>query len=178
MGINGLSRLRWLGVMAPEARNPAEAGPPFLTILLASCGTAAPVAPGARRPERSHWRCGAPKGHGEASPPSDHCRLGPVRRTSRAFVVGAAVRNAGREARRCHGGGPTRGDAVTDLPLIKAAKLWAKVSARTGATYLTGRWGGCGVLVSETLERAGEAEPSHFLFLGEAGEWPVSDQAI
>jgi hypothetical protein len=29
---------------------------------------------------------------------------------------------------------------VTDLPLIKAAKLWAKVSARTGATYLTGRW--------------------------------------
>ena len=71
-----------------------------------------------------------------------------------------------------------RGDAVTDLPLIKAAKLWAKVSARTGATYLTGRWGGCRVLVFENLERASEAEPSHFLFLGEAGEWPAPDQAV
>ena len=67
---------------------------------------------------------------------------------------------------------------MTDLPLIKAAKLWAKVSARTGATYLTGRWGGCWVLVFENLERASEAEPSHFLFLGEAGEWPVPDQAV
>ena len=66
---------------------------------------------------------------------------------------------------------------MTDLPLIKAAKLWAKVSARTGATYLTGRWGGCRVLVFENLERTSEAEPSHFLFLGEAGEWPAPDQA-
>jgi hypothetical protein len=66
---------------------------------------------------------------------------------------------------------------VTDLPLIKAAKLWAKVSARTGAVYLTGRWGGCRVLVFENLERTSEAEPSHFLFLGEAGEWPHPDQA-
>ena len=65
---------------------------------------------------------------------------------------------------------------MPDLPLIKAAKLWAKVSQRTGATYLTGRWGGCRVLVFENLERASEAEPSHFLFLGEAGEWPVPDQ--
>jgi hypothetical protein len=65
---------------------------------------------------------------------------------------------------------------VTDLPLIKAAKLWAKVSQRTGATYLTGRWGGCRVLVFENLERTSEAEPSHFLFLGEAGEWPVPDR--
>src|SRR4051794_27612827 len=70
-----------------------------------------------------------------------------------------------------------RDGAVSDLPLIKAAKLWAKVSARTGATYLTGRWGGCRVLVFENLERASEAEPSHFLFLGEAGEWPVPEQA-
>src|SRR4051794_7321271 len=70
-----------------------------------------------------------------------------------------------------------RGDAVTDLPLIRAAKLWAKVSARTGAVYLTGRWGGCRVLVFENLERASDAEPSHFLLLGEAGEWPHPDQA-
>ena len=62
---------------------------------------------------------------------------------------------------------------MTDVPLIKAAK----VSARTGTVYLTGRWGGCRVLVFENLERASEAEPSHFLFLGEAGEWPVPDQA-
>ena len=66
---------------------------------------------------------------------------------------------------------------MTDLPLIKAAKLWAKVSARTGAAYLTGRWGGCRVLVFENLERQSDAEPSHFLFLGEAGEWSVPDQA-
>ena len=66
---------------------------------------------------------------------------------------------------------------MTDVPLIKAAKLWARVSARTGATYLTGRWGGCRVLVFENLERKSEAEPSHFLFLGEAGEWPVPDRA-
>jgi len=66
---------------------------------------------------------------------------------------------------------------VPDVPLIKAAKLWAKVSQRTGATYLTGRWGGCRVLVFENLERTSEAEPSHFLLLGEAGEWPVPDQA-
>ena len=66
---------------------------------------------------------------------------------------------------------------MTDLPLIKAAKLWARVSARTGAAYLTGRWGGCRVLVFENLERTSEAEPSHFLFLGEAGEGPVPDHA-
>src|SRR5205085_11182705 len=72
---------------------------------------------------------------------------------------------------------PGAESAVVDLPLIKAAKLWAKVSARTGATYLTGRWGGCRVLVFENLERTSEAEPSHFLFLGEAGEWPVPDRA-
>ena len=65
---------------------------------------------------------------------------------------------------------------MTDVPLIKAAKLWARVSVRTGATYLTGRWGGCRVLVFENLERKSEAEPSHFLFLGEAGEWPIPDQ--
>src|SRR5690242_18371780 len=88
-----------------------------------------------------------------------------------------AADGAGRGARRCHGGGPTRGGAVPDLPLIKAAKLWAKVSARTGAAYMTGRWGGCRVLVFENLERKSEAEPSHFLFLGEAGEWPHPDQA-
>ena len=66
---------------------------------------------------------------------------------------------------------------MTDFPLIKAAKLWAKVSARTGAAYLPGRRGGCRVLVFENLERKSEAEPSHFLFLGEAGERPVPEQA-
>src|SRR3954447_4479594 len=137
MGINGLSRLRWLGVMAPEARNPAEAGPPFLTILLASCGSAAPVASGARRPERSRWRCGAPVGHGRLRLPQIIADW-PCSFASRAFAVAGyrprlrPTNDAGREVRRCHGGGPTRGDTVTDFPLIKAAKLWARVSARTG----------------------------------------------
>src|SRR4051812_30824308 len=108
---------------------------------------------------------------------------GPVRPASRAFAVAGRrprphlAGDAGRRARRCHGDRPTRGGAVTDFPLIRAAKLWAKVSQRTGAVYLTGRWGGCRVLVFENLKLASEAEPSHFLFLGEAGEWPVPDQA-
>src|SRR4051812_25294022 len=53
---------------------------------------------------------------------------GPARRTSRAFAVAGyrPADDAGRGARRRHGDGPTRGDAVTDLPLIKAAKLWAR----------------------------------------------------
>src|SRR4051812_805468 len=108
---------------------------------------------------------------------------GPVRPASRAFAVAGYhpyphhVDGAGRRTWRRHGGGPMRGGAMADLPLIKAAKLWAKISQRTGATYLTGRWGGCRVLVFENLERASEAEPSHFLFLGEAGEWPHPEQA-
>src|SRR3954447_19281422 len=116
---------------------PAEAGPPFLTILLASCGSAAPVASGARRPERSRWRCGAPVGHGRLRLPQIIADW-PCSFASRAFAVAGyrprlrPTNDAGREVRRCHGGGPTRGDAVTDFPLIKAAKLWARVSARTG----------------------------------------------
>ena len=104
----------------------------FLTILLASCGSAAPVAPGARRPKRSRWRCGAPKEHGEASPPSDRCRLA-------LFVARAGPLLSGDRSRpqmRQDGvrgdammAGRAQGDAVTDLPLIKAAKLWARVSA-------------------------------------------------
>ena len=57
---------------------------------------------------------------------------------------------------------------MTDLPLIKAAKLWAKVSAQTGATYLTGRLGGCRVLVMENRDRQGEQDPTHWLMLGDA----------
>src|SRR3954454_19800238 len=38
MVINGLSRLRWFGVMAPEARNPAEAGPLLSGGPLAAAG--------------------------------------------------------------------------------------------------------------------------------------------
>src|SRR4051812_49828456 len=111
MGKNGLSRLRWLGVMAPEARNPAEAGRHFLTILLASCGSAAPVASGARRPERFRWRCGAPKGHGGGSPPRFFL-AGPVCRTSRGLFFGGAAR--GRRGGRPGapgggGGGPAQG---------------------------------------------------------------------
>ena len=65
---------------------------------------------------------------------------------------------------------------MADVPPIEAAEPWVEVSQRTGATHLTGRRGGCRVLVFENLERKSEAEPSHFLFLGEAGEWPVLGQ--
>src|SRR4051794_22901142 len=52
--------------------------------------------------------------------------------------------------------------------LIKAAKLWAKVSAKTGGTYYVGRMGGCRVLVLENRDRKGEDEPTHWLLLGDA----------
>jgi hypothetical protein len=52
--------------------------------------------------------------------------------------------------------------------LIRAAKLWARTSARTGGTYYVGRMGGVRVLILENRERQGEDEPSHFLFLGDA----------
>src|SRR3954451_12271493 len=166
MGINGLSRLQW-------------------SVLVSGCRSsprAAALSPEVRGSERFRSRCGGGQAHKRASPPRSLPTV-PARPTSRAFVVPGyrprrhPVDGAGRGAQGRHGGGPTRGGDVTDLPLIKAAKLWAKVSQRTGATYLTGRWGGCRVLVFENLERASEAEPSHFLFLGEAGEWPVPDQA-
>src|SRR3954463_5397896 len=61
---NGLSHQRWLdlvdGQVAREGHGRTRA---------------TPVAPGARCPERSRWRCGAPAAHGQASPPSDRCRL-------------------------------------------------------------------------------------------------------
>ena len=52
--------------------------------------------------------------------------------------------------------------------LIKAAKLWAKVSTKTGGTYYVGRMGGCRVLVLENRDRQGKDEPTHWLMLGDA----------
>src|SRR4051794_36145153 len=52
--------------------------------------------------------------------------------------------------------------------LIKAAKLWAKTSQKTGGTYYVGRMGGCRVLVMENRDRQGDGDPSHFLLLGDA----------
>jgi hypothetical protein len=53
--------------------------------------------------------------------------------------------------------------------LIKAAKLWSKTSGKTGKNYLTGRWGGCRVLVFEN-DQEGDGEPTHWLMLGDAEE--------
>jgi hypothetical protein len=52
--------------------------------------------------------------------------------------------------------------------LIRAAKLWAKTSAKTGGTYYVGRMGGCRVLVLENRDRQGEDEPTHWLMIGDA----------
>jgi hypothetical protein len=51
--------------------------------------------------------------------------------------------------------------------LIKTAKLWAKTSEKSGRSYLTGRWGGCRVLVFEN-DKTGDGEPTHWLMLGDA----------
>ena len=57
-------------------------------------------------------------------------------------------------------------------PMISAARLWAKVSAKTGRQYLVGRWGGCRVLIFENADRKGDDEPSHLLMLAEAEDKP------
>jgi hypothetical protein len=59
---------------------------------------------------------------------------------------------------------------MTDL--IKACKLWARVSAKTGGTYYVGRMGGCRVMVMENRDRQGDDDPSHFLLLGDAEKPP------
>jgi hypothetical protein len=52
-------------------------------------------------------------------------------------------------------------------PMLKAAGLWAKSSAK-GGQYLTGRLGGVKVLILENRDRKGDDEPSHHLFFVEA----------
>src|SRR3954468_2917601 len=52
-------------------------------------------------------------------------------------------------------------------PLLKAAPLWQKSSAK-GGQYLTGRLGGVKVLILENRERKSDDDPSHHLFFAEA----------
>jgi len=52
-------------------------------------------------------------------------------------------------------------------PLLKAAPLWQKSSAK-GGQYLTGRLGGMKVLVMENRDRRNDDDPSHHLFFAEA----------
>jgi hypothetical protein len=52
-------------------------------------------------------------------------------------------------------------------PMLKAAGLWAKTSAK-GGQYLTGRLGGVKVLVLENRDRKTDDDPSHHLFFAEA----------
>jgi hypothetical protein len=61
--------------------------------------------------------------------------------------------------------------------LIKAAKLWAKTSSRTGGTYYLGRMGGVRVLILENRDRRGEDEPTHWLLLGDAEAGQERDPA-
>jgi hypothetical protein len=55
----------------------------------------------------------------------------------------------------------------TVIALVQAAELWAS-TAKTGRTVLTGRWGGCRVLVIENDQVAGDGKPTHWLMLGDA----------
>jgi hypothetical protein len=66
----------------------------------------------------------------------------------------------------------TRDFKVADNTLLKAARLWAKTSQKTGKTHYVGRWGGCRVLIMENDRREGEDENSHWLLLGEAEDKP------
>ena len=53
--------------------------------------------------------------------------------------------------------------------LIKAAGLWAKTSA-AGREYLTGRLGGLRVLIMPNRDKTTDADPTHVMLIGEAGE--------
>jgi hypothetical protein len=55
---------------------------------------------------------------------------------------------------------------ATNSPMLKAAPLWSKTSAK-GGQYLIGRLGGVKVLVLENRDRQGD-DPSHHLFFVEA----------
>jgi hypothetical protein len=66
----------------------------------------------------------------------------------------------------------TRDFKVADNTLLKAARLWAKTSQKTGKTYYIGRWGGCRVLILENDRRESEDGNTHWLLLGEADDRP------
>jgi hypothetical protein len=66
----------------------------------------------------------------------------------------------------------TRDFKVADNTLLKAARLWAKTSQKTGKTYYVGRWGGCRVLILENDRRESEDGNTHWLLLGEAEDKP------
>jgi hypothetical protein len=56
---------------------------------------------------------------------------------------------------------------MTDAPLIRAAGLWRKESQK-GNVYYVGTLGGLKVLILENRDRdRSEADPTHFLCLGE-----------
>jgi hypothetical protein len=56
---------------------------------------------------------------------------------------------------------------TTNSPMLKAAGLWVKTSAK-GGQYFTGRLGAMKVLVMENRDRQSDDDPSHHLFFAEA----------
>ena len=60
-------------------------------------------------------------------------------------------------------------NAQKNSPMLKAAGLWSKTSAK-GGQYLTGRLGGVKVLVMENRDRQSDDDPSHNLFFVEAAD--------
>jgi hypothetical protein len=56
---------------------------------------------------------------------------------------------------------------ANNSPMLKAAGLWAKSSAK-GGQYFTGRLGGVKVLILENRDRQSDDDPSHHLFFVEA----------
>jgi hypothetical protein len=58
---------------------------------------------------------------------------------------------------------------ATNGPMLKAAGLWSKTSAK-GGQYLTGRLGAMKVLILENRDRQNDDDPSHQLFFVEASD--------
>jgi hypothetical protein len=60
---------------------------------------------------------------------------------------------------------------------VRAARPWAKTSARTGGTSPLSRMGGCRVPVPEDRDCQGADEPTHWLMLGDAETGQERDPA-
>jgi hypothetical protein len=63
--------------------------------------------------------------------------------------------------------------AYSSSPMLKAAGLWAKTSAK-GGQYFAGRLGGVKVLILENRDRKTDADPSHNLFFVESAPKPAN----
>jgi hypothetical protein len=65
---------------------------------------------------------------------------------------------------------------MTGAPMLQAAKLWEKTSAK-GNTYLIGRLGGVRVLILRNRDAGAEGEPDWHLFFADGAQRAAEESA-